>query len=197
MATLWIAFSFLSISAFALSAVDQSPSSNGKNFDGPAELPREYVKSSLRDTPVGGKTWNVGSGHDLQQVLAGASCGDVIRLEAGATFSGNFVIPDKKCDDSHWIIIRTSAPDSSLPPEGTRLTPCYAGVPSLPGRPQVNCASTANVLAKIELNGRGGSGPLTFSIAAASFSLRQPVSTRPSAEAWASSPASPTSGLSR
>jgi len=170
-ASLWIAFVFLSISASAHSAADQSPSSSGRNFDGPAELPREYVNSSLRNTPAGGKTWTVGSGQDLQQVLAGASCGDVIRLEAGATFSGNFVIPDKKCDDSHWIIIRTSSPDSSLSPEGTRLTPCYAGVPSLPGRPQVNCATTANVLAKIEFNGRGGSGPLTFSSGANHYRL--------------------------
>ena len=105
-----------------------SEQSNGKNLDGPAELPREYAKSSLKDTPAGGKTWTVSSGQNLQTVLAGASCGDIIQLQAGATFSGNFVVSAKSCDDSHWIIVRTSAPDSSLPPEGTRLTPCYAGV---------------------------------------------------------------------
>jgi hypothetical protein len=95
----------------------------------------------------------VRSGQSLEQVFASASCGDTIQLQAGATFSGNFVIPAKNCDDSHWIIIRTSVPDSSLTPEGTRLTPCYAGVSSLAGRPRLNCASTANVLAKIEFNG--------------------------------------------
>ena len=70
--------------------------------------------------------------------------------------------PGKPCDDGHWIIIRTSAPDSDLPPEGTRLTPCYAGVASLPGRPEFHCASTRNVLAKIEFDETSGSGPLVF-----------------------------------
>jgi hypothetical protein len=82
-------------------------------------------------------------------------------LQAGATFSGSFTLPGKACDSSRWIIIRTSAPDSSLPPEGTRLTPCYAGVSSLPGRPPLNCSSTQNVLAKISMPG-SGSGPLVF-----------------------------------
>jgi len=145
--------------------------SSGKNFDGPAELPREYAKSSLKDTPAGGKTWLVSSGQSLEQTLASASCGDIIQLQAGATFSGNFVIADKNCDDSHWIIIRTSSPDSSLPPENTRLTPCYAGVSSLPGRPRLNCASSANVLAKIEFNGKGGSGPILFSPGANHYRL--------------------------
>jgi hypothetical protein len=145
--------------------------SNGKNFDGPAELPREYVKSSLSDTPAPGKTLLVRSGDSLEQALAGASCGDTVRLEAGASFSGTFVFPQKDCDDSHWIIVRTSTPDSGLPPEGTRLTPCYAGVSSLPGRPPLNCTSTTNVLAKIEFNGKGGSGPIMFSAGANHYRL--------------------------
>lgn len=148
-----------------------STQSSVKNFDGPAELPREYVKSSLKDTPAGGKIWMVHSGENLEQALASASCGDVVQLQAGATFSGNFVIPAKTCDDSHWIIIRTSASDSTLPAEGTRMTPCYAGVPSLAGRPALNCASTANVLAKIEFTGRSGSGPITFADGASHYRL--------------------------
>jgi hypothetical protein len=155
----------------AATAGQSSSPSSGGNFDGPAELPREHVKSSLKDTPAGGKTWMVRSGQSLEEVLASASCGDTIQLQAAATFSGNFVVPDKRCDDSHWIIIRTSAPNSTLPPEGTRLTPCYAGVSSLAGRPPLNCASTANVLAKIEFNGKGGSGPILFSPGANHYRL--------------------------
>ena len=163
----------LLIMASPLHAVtsDQSSTSNGENFDGPAELPREYASSSLKDTPAGGKTWMVRSEQNLKQALSNASCGDIIQLQAGATFRGKFVIPDKKCDDSHWIIIRTSASDSSLPPEGTRMTPCYAGVASLAGRPRLNCASTSNVLAKIEFNGNGGSGPILFSPGANHYRL--------------------------
>src|ERR1700686_4613900 len=165
--------SLLLILAFSLHAVTlpQSSASDGQNFDGPAELPTEYVKSSLKDTPAGGKTWLVKSGQNLAQVLASASCGDVIQLQAGATFGGNLVIPAKNCDDAHWIILRTSAPDSSSPPEGTRLTPCYGGVPALAGRPRLNCTSTANVLARIEFNGNGGSGPILFSPAANHYRL--------------------------
>jgi hypothetical protein len=170
-----VVFLFLSLilaSHLPAAVSDQSSTpSNGKNFDGPAELPREYVKSSLKDTPAGGKTWTVRSGQALEQALASASCGDIIQLEAGATFSGDFLVPGKSCDDSHWIIIRTSAPDSSLPPENTRMMPCYAGVASLAGRPRFNCGSSANVLAKIEFNGKGGSGPITFSSGANHYRL--------------------------
>lgn len=147
---------------------DQPAGSPGKNFDGPAELPREYVKSSLKDTPATGKTWLVRSGESIEKVLGTVSCGDIIQLQAGATFSGNFVLPAKSCDDLHWIVIRTSSPDSVLPLEGTRVTPCYAGISSLPGRPRLNCASTANVLPKIESN---DAGALTFSAGANHYRL--------------------------
>src|ERR1019366_7384898 len=145
----WTVFLLLILSCL-LPSLGQSSQPSDKSFDGPAELPREYVKSTLKNTPAHGKTWTVRSGQSLEPVLANAACGDIIQLQAGATFGGNFVIPAKNCDDSHWIIIRTSAPDSSLPPEGTRLTPCYGGVSSLPGRPPLHCSSTANVLARIE-----------------------------------------------
>ncbi len=91
-------------------------------------------------------------------------------MQAGATFD-SLLLPEKKCDDSHWIIIRTSAPDSKLPPEGTRLTPCYAGVSSLPGRPALQCGFTENVLAKIESNGKGGSGPVILAPGANHYRL--------------------------
>jgi hypothetical protein len=146
------------------------PSPRPGEFDGPAELPRIYVESSLRATPAPGRVLSVGAGEDLSKALSKASCGDTVDLQAGATFGG-LLLPQKNCDDSHWIIIRTSAPDSKLPPEGTRLTPCSAGVSSLPGRPDLNCKSTENVLAKIEFNGKGGSGPVTFAPGANHYRL--------------------------
>ncbi|HEX4783736.1 MAG TPA: hypothetical protein VH350_05305 [Candidatus Sulfotelmatobacter sp.] len=129
------------------------------------------MKSSLADTPTGGKVWMVHAGESFQQTLASTSCGDVIKLEAGAIFNGNFELPQKNCDASHWIIIRTSAPDSSLPPEGTRLTPCYAGMAALPGRPAFPCPTAKNVLAKIEFDGKAGSGPITFAPGANHYRL--------------------------
>lgn len=133
-----------------------------QQFDGPAELPRLYVHSALADTPAPGKFVSVRADDHLQAAIDGANCGDTLELEAGGVFSGVFRLPEKPCDDSHWIIIRTSAPDSSLPPEGTRLTPCFAGVASLPGRPDFRCATPRNVLAKIEFDVRSGLGPFLF-----------------------------------
>ena len=129
--------------------------SNSTGFDGPAQLPLIYIQSTLADTPAPGTTIQIAAGGDLQTALNSAQCGDTIALQAGATFSGNFVVPAKTCDDAHWIVIRTSAPDSVLPPEGTRITPCFAGVTSLPGRPSFACSSTKNVMAKIVFEGVG------------------------------------------
>src|SRR6266513_5000699 len=111
------------------------------NFDGPAELPRIYVSSALSGTPTPGKVRMVMEGSDLQEALNSASCGDTIKLQEGVSFPGRFHLPGKPCDDAHWIVIRTSAPDDSLPREGNRILPCYAGIASLPGRPDFHCSS--------------------------------------------------------
>lgn len=137
------------------------PTSQGQ-FDGPAELPRTYVKTALADTPAHGKLVVLKSGDNLQTALDSASCGDTIQLEAGASFAGRFRLPKKACDDTHWIILRTSAPDGVLPAEGTRITPCYAGVAALPGRPAFRCPAVKNVMARIVLAGQG-EGPILFS----------------------------------
>jgi hypothetical protein len=141
-------------------SITVASSVSGSDFDGPAELPREYIKSGMSDTPAPGGTIHVSAGSDLQAALDRAACGDTIELQAGATFTGSFVLPAKACDNDHWIIVRTSAPDSSLPPEGTRVTPCYAGLGSLPNRPSFNCSSPAKVLATIVFPQGTGSGPL-------------------------------------
>jgi hypothetical protein len=124
-------------------------------FDGPAELPRVTVASSMADTPAPGSIHSVNAGGDLQAALNIAFCGDIIELQAGATFTGKFIVPAKGCDNNHWIIIRTSSPNSALPSEGQRATPCYAGITSLKGRPQYSCANPRNVMAKVQIQTRG------------------------------------------
>jgi len=152
-----------SLILFSIAVSGQEPKAAGAGqFDGPAELPRVYVKSSFVDTPAPGKTVEVRSADELKSALDKAGCGDTIRLQSGAAFAGNFKFPAKTCDDGHWIVLRTSAADSQLPPEGTRITPCYAGVGSLPGRPAFACSTPRNVMAKIVFDGKGGSGPITF-----------------------------------
>ena len=93
----------------AVGQASGTSASRSGNFDGPAELPRSYVDSSLRATPAPGKTLTVRAGEDPSQALAKASCGDTIQLEAGATF-GKLLLPEKKCDDSHWIIFAPVPP---------------------------------------------------------------------------------------
>ncbi len=157
---------------FTLSVASKSASSPApvSGFDGPAELPRIYIKSAMSNTPAPGSTITVSSGGDLQSALNNADCGDTIQLQAGVTFAGSFMFPAKSCDDDHWIIVRTSADDSSLPAEGSRLTPCYAGVSSLPGRPAFNCASTNNVLARLVMP-TSGNGPIIFASGASHYRL--------------------------
>jgi hypothetical protein len=148
-----------------------SSSSTAGNFDGPAELPRSYLSTALASTPTASKVTQVNAGGDLQAALNNASCGDTIQLQAGATFSGVFKFPSKPCDNAHWIIVRTSAPDSSLPPEGTRITPCFAGIASLPGRPAFPCTSPRNVLAKLIFVNKTGYGPVVFASGANHYRL--------------------------
>jgi Putative Ig domain/Bacterial Ig-like domain (group 2) len=140
------------------------------NFDGPAELPRVYLQTTLADTPAPGKTISVSQSGDLQAALNNVSCGETIELQAGATFSGQFTLPAKACDDQHWIIIRTSVSDSVLPSEGTRITPCQAGVPSLPGRPAFACSNPQRLLATLSFSG-AGSGPILFADGASHYRL--------------------------
>ena len=141
-------------------SITVNSSVTGSDFDGPAELPREFVNTRMSDTPAPGNTVHVNAGGNLQAALNAAACGDTIELQAGATFTGWFELPAKACDDEHWIIVRTSAPDSSLPPEGVRVTPCYAGVSSLPNRPSFACTSPGKTLATIVYPQSTGSGPL-------------------------------------
>ena len=133
-------------------------SASGGNYDGPAELPRVTVPSGMTDSPAPGSIVTVNAGDDLQSALNSARCGDVVELQAAATFVGPFTVPAKNCDINHWIIVRTSSPDSALPAEGQRATPCYAGIASLEGRPQYSCTNPQNVMVQVQMP-VAGDGP--------------------------------------
>ena len=123
----------------------------GATHDGPAQLPQTCFYTGRSGTPSNGNVTFVPSGSNLQSALNAANCGDIIQLQAGGTFGSVQSIPNKSCDDNHWITVETSG-IASLPPEGTRASPCYAGVSSLPGRPGYPCPSggAANYMAKIQ-----------------------------------------------
>ena len=58
---------------------------------------------------------------DFQVALDAAQPGDTILLRAGETFVGQFVLPAKAGDAT--ILVRSDAPDTTLPAAGTRLIP--------------------------------------------------------------------------
>jgi hypothetical protein len=64
----------------------------------------------------------VAAGGDLQSALPNARPGDTIRLEAGATYVGNFVLPDKTGTD----VITVETTPAGLPGAGARIAPAHA-----------------------------------------------------------------------
>ena len=75
-------------------------------------------------SPPSGNTITVNSGGNLQAALNNAQLGDTIVLQAGATFTGPFTLPNKTTGNG-WIYVQSSAL-ASLPAPGTRVTPANA-----------------------------------------------------------------------
>jgi hypothetical protein len=105
----------------------------------PPERPRASVDTA--PVPATGRTIAVAAGGNVQAALDAAQPGDVVTLEAGATFRGPFTLPKKS--GGGWITLRTSAPDASLP-AGTRVSPAVAAaMPKLVGRGGGSAIQTA------------------------------------------------------
>lgn len=86
-----------------------------------------YVDTTYPE--LAGTVHQVAAGEDFQAVLDAAAPGDVIELEAGAVFTGPFLLPRKQPSPDParlWILIRSGAPDRPLPPEGQRVDPSHA-----------------------------------------------------------------------
>lgn len=80
---------------------------------------QNFAESSALE--FSGNTIVVRAGGDFQAALDKAKAGDTILLQAGATFKGNFNLPNKAGNE--FVTIRTSAIDAQLPPVDTRLNP--------------------------------------------------------------------------
>jgi len=119
-------------------------------MDGPAELPRIYIKSNVSDTPSPGVIIHVKAGTE-NAAYAAAKCGDTLMLDPNSQWpQPSFT---KNCDNAHWITIRPDVSDLLLPPEHSRLTPCYAGIASLSARPSYPCSSLVRVMPRFILTG--------------------------------------------
>jgi uncharacterized protein YjdB len=87
-----------------------------------AEQPRVTVSSVY---PTMTRQVRVAAGADLQAALNAAQPGDELLLAAGATYVGNFVLPNKGAS-TNWIVVRTDVTDATLGAAGTRMTPSRA-----------------------------------------------------------------------
>ncbi|MGA9526777.1 MAG: hypothetical protein WBS24_01545 [Terriglobales bacterium] len=125
--------------------------------DGVAELPKTCYYTALDGTPSPGKQISVSAKADLTGAVEGAKCGDTLLLQAGASYEIK-ELPEKKCDEGHYITIRTDTPDSKLPSEGTRISPAWAGIAALPGRPPFAqpAGGAARLMATIAATKSGG-----------------------------------------
>jgi len=74
---------------------------------------------------MGGTTWAAHTSSQLSSALTSAAPGDIIVLDAGKIYSGNFVLPTKSNPNKRWIYIETSA-YAHLPSPGMRVTPANA-----------------------------------------------------------------------
>ncbi len=86
-----------------------------------AELPRVFLDTTY--VPATGASIPVHAGDDLQAALDAADAGDELVLDAGATFTGSFILPDKPGQAT--IVVRSSQL-AALPAEGVRVGPEHA-----------------------------------------------------------------------
>src|SRR5690242_419755 len=71
-------------------------------------------------------TRTVLAGDNLQLALDNSQPGDTLLLEAGATFTGNFVLRAKA--GAGTIVVRSAAADAALPGAGVRINPADANL---------------------------------------------------------------------
>ena len=101
------------------------------------QLPRVFLDTTY--VPPTGSIIPVSSGDDFQAALNAAQPGNVIELQAGATFTGNFTLPYKS--GTGWIYVQSSA-IASLPLAGTRVGPIHATL-----MPKIVTANSSSALA--------------------------------------------------
>ena len=77
-------------------------------------------------TPAAANVIQVGAGGSLQAAIDAARAGDVILLQAGAIYSGNFLLPDKG-PTTDYITLRTGGALTGLPGAGVRIGPTASG----------------------------------------------------------------------
>ncbi len=89
-------------------------------FDGPAEMPRVVMTTTVASTPSPNLPKIVGPEMNLQTALNSAICGDTLLVDPTIIYTGSLQLPSLPCDAQHWITITSSG---TLPDEFTRIKP--------------------------------------------------------------------------
>ena len=97
-----------------------------------AQLPQATVDTTFNE-PTGGTTWAAHTTAQFQTALTSAVPGDVIVLDAGTTYTGNFavpakgnfLVPAKGNSRGRWIYVQSSNL-TALPMPGTQVSPSDA-----------------------------------------------------------------------
>jgi len=89
-----------------------------------AELPRVYVDTAW-NAPKGGTIWQTHTAKELSKALSESIPGDIIVLDAGVTYTGNFTLPAKLNPQNKWIYVISSSLASM--PSGIRVSPSSVG----------------------------------------------------------------------
>jgi hypothetical protein len=82
------------------------------------ELPRTYIDTKW-SPPAGGRTFRPHTADEFQRALNESNPGDIVILEAGATYPGTFTAPAKSNPQHKWIYIQ----GSELPAVKKRVDP--------------------------------------------------------------------------
>ena len=85
-----------------------------------AAPPRFYIDTTW-NPPTGGTTWAAHTAAQLASALNTSAPGDIIVLDAGTIYSGNFTVPAKSNPNKQWTYVVSSAL-ASMPP-GMRVYP--------------------------------------------------------------------------
>jgi hypothetical protein len=134
-----------------------------------AQLPRIYIDSTW-NSPIGGTTWAAHTSAQLSSALTHSSPGDVIALDVGVTYVGNFILPAKANSNNKWTYIISSA--LAKIPAGTRVLPTNAA-----SMPKI---VTPNVAPAFQINGGANHWRLAgLEITSASTSGCQPTHNPP------------------
>ncbi len=160
-----------SISILAATAADNrycnanEVSTLSGTFDGPAQQIQNCVRTALTDTPATVATKTVcASGCDFTTIQAASNAavpGWTIQIKAKTAATQNIFAGANITTSgtaSNWIIYESDL-IASCPAEGSRVSPAYVGITSLPGRPNYSQPGTAGIyMPKI----RGGNNTITL-----------------------------------